>query len=260
MRMTGSLKATGVAQVLGGLLFWASAVHAQVGDCGKVSSTAASGLGGAQVMSDLSIAYLADQPASPVVCAMGYPATKCGDFEIANKIFDKCIAKGYVGAMIWKGLMYEDGTGVERSDEKAAEMFKMAATSEHDDYSMLGKLHYADALWEGRGVPQDRAEALKWFQKAASAGSEDAREFLRTGQHTGSRDFTGKGFGDGTPPGVAGQVLQRENEPASDPHEVRPDLLLWSLGALGAAAMVGGAVWQSRAGRRREAGRDEVTA
>lgn len=162
--------------------------------------------------SDLSLARAVDRPASITVCNMGYLAEKCGDHATALKIFDKCIAKGYVGALIWKGLMYEVGNGLPRDDAKAAEMFHQAAVSGEGGYAALGKLHYASALWQGKGVPKDEAEARRWFERAAQEGNEDAAEFLRTGHHTGSRDLTGQGVGTPTE-AVQGQALVQQVDP-----------------------------------------------
>ena len=35
-----------------------------------------------------------------MVCSKGYLFEKCGDHATAMKIFDRCIAAGYIGAMI----------------------------------------------------------------------------------------------------------------------------------------------------------------
>lgn len=160
------------------------------------------------VVNDLSLQHAVERPASMVTCAMGYLLEKCGDHVSANLIFDKCIAAGYAGAMIWKGLMYTDGSGVAQDDAKAAELFRQAAASGDAGYAALGKVHYASALHQGRGVPRDEAAARRLFAEAAAEGNEDAQEFLRTGHHTADRDQSGAGVGvAGTP--VEGQRLER---------------------------------------------------
>lgn len=188
--------------------------------------------------SDLSMEYLSQQPAGIITCALGYWAEKCGDHETAHKVFDKCIAAGYAGAMIWKALLYEDGTGIEQSSAKAAELLLRAANSGQPGYSTLGKLHYASALYEGRGVPQNKEEAMKWFQAAADEGDPDAREFLATGYHTASRDQSGHGVGTQPPDlvaatptatnasaGEAAEAVQPKtiatSQPQAAPHAVR---------------------------------------
>jgi len=152
----------------------------------------------ANVVGDMTLEYAVQQPANIVTCAKGYLLEKCGDHENAHKVFDKCIAAGYAGAMIWKALLLEDGAGVKPDLAKAAELMHQAATSGDPAYSPLGKLHYATMLQQGKGVARDEAAARQWFEAAAAEGSEEARDFLRTGYHTGERDQ--KAMGAGTPP------------------------------------------------------------
>lgn len=171
----------------------APAAHANRFCGGPVQQTAPNDL--EHVVGDLTIEHISQQPAGVVTCAMGYLIAKCGDFETAHQVFDKCIAAGYAGAMIWKGLLYENGDGVPQDHAKAAQMFRRAAESGNASYATLGKLHYATALHLGRGVPRDEAAARTLFEQAAAEGSEEAATFLRTGYHTGDRDADGVGAG-----------------------------------------------------------------
>jgi hypothetical protein len=59
-------------------------------------------------------------------------------------------------------------------------------------------------LLQGKGVPRDETAARQWFEAAADEGSEEARDFLRTGYHTGERDQ--KAMGAGRP--TAGALVQ----------------------------------------------------
>jgi len=157
-----------------------------------------------QVVGDLSLEYAVQQPASMVTCAKGYMLEKCGDHENALKVFDKCIAAGYAGAMIWKALLLEDGSGIAQDSAQAAELLHRAALSDDPSYAAIGKMHYATALYLGRGVAQDKAAAQQWFQAAAAEGSEEARDFLKTGYHTGHRELSGMGAGTPTAAALAG--------------------------------------------------------
>lgn len=153
-------------------------------------------------LSDQSLEYLAQQPASMLVCSKGYLAEKCGDHDTSNMIFDKCIAAGFVGAMIWKARMLEEGNGGGPPDlVKSAELLHRAALSGDPAYGPIAKMHYATALQLGRGVDKNEAEARRWFEQAAAEGSAEAREFLQTGYHTGSRDYST--LGAGTPTAAA---------------------------------------------------------
>lgn len=135
----------------------------------------------AHVVGDQTIEHAVDAPASVVVCSAGYESAKCGDFESAFKIYDKCIAAGYVGAMIWKASALESGVGGRAPDlAGAAELVRRAALSGASAYATLGKLDYARALYKGKGVPRDEAQARLWFEAAAADGNPDAIEILRT--------------------------------------------------------------------------------
>lgn len=193
-------------------------------------------------VSDLSLSYVSEQPASLLVCGYANLAIKCGDHARAHRILDKCIAKGYVGSMIMKGMLLEDGRGQGVDLARAAALYRQAAASGEGHYATLGKLHYATALHLGRGVPEDQAQARRWFEQAAREGSADAEEFLRTGYHTGSRDVNGRGVG---PAGdmVRGIGLVRE-EPAAPPRAAGPgerSVLVLLLGT----CLLAGAWWQS---------------
>lgn len=158
----------------------------------------------ANVVGDQTLEYAVQQPANIVTCAKGYLLAKCGDFESAHRVFDKCIAAGYAGAMIWKALLFEKGAGVAQDSARAAELLQRAAQSDDPSYRRLGKMHYATALHLGRGVQKNEAEAKKWFEDAAAEGSEEAAEFLRTGYHTGHRELNALGAGTPTAAALAG--------------------------------------------------------
>lgn len=163
----------------------------------------------AHVVGDQTLEYLADQPASLMVCSKGYLLEKCGDHETARKVFDRCIAAGYIGAMIWKALMLQDGAGGVPPDlPAAAELMRRAASAGDSPYATLGKLHYASALHMGKGVPKDEVAARQWFEAAAADGNPDAIEFLRTGYHTGDRDGQTRGVGELPAVPLPGELME----------------------------------------------------
>ncbi|HJV94312.1 MAG TPA: hypothetical protein VJ572_12570, partial [Azonexus sp.] len=96
------------------------------------------------------------------------------------------------------------GAGIAQDSAQAAELLHRAALSDDPAYAAIGKMHYATALHLGRGVAQDKAVALQWFQAAAAEGSEEARDFLKTGYHTGHRELNGMGAGTPTAAALAG--------------------------------------------------------
>jgi TPR repeat protein len=170
---------------LGLLVLGISAGYAHSGDnrfCGGPAPQTGVPADLAHVVGDQTVEHALEKAASPGVCSAGYELAKCGDYESAYKIFDKCIAAGYVGAMIWKASALEDGAGGKTPDlVAAAELVRRAAMSGDSPYATLAKFHYARALYQGRGVPKDEIEAGRWFEAAARDGNPDAIEFLRTG-------------------------------------------------------------------------------
>lgn len=153
----------------------------------------------ANVVGELTIEYQATQREHhPLRCGYGYAAEKCGDHITALQIYERCIAEGHAGAMIWMAMMYESGSGVAPDPARAVALFRRAAEAGTSGYSTLAKLHYASALWLGRGILRDPVEAMRWFNAAAAEGDRDAQLFLSTGYHTAWRDAAGLGVG--TPP------------------------------------------------------------
>jgi hypothetical protein len=172
----------------------------------------------ANVVGDQTLEYAVTQPAGIVTCSKGYLLEKCGDHASANIVFDRCIAAGYVGAMVWKALMIEDGNGNEgEGPGQAAALMQRAATSGDPAYAPLGMLHYATMLYQGKGVARDEVEAMKWFQAAAAAGSEEAKTFLATGYHTGDRDLQSLGAGRPTAEALAAGGLEHPSGVAPVP-------------------------------------------
>lgn len=61
------------------------------------------------------------------------------------------------------------------SPEEAASWFRQAAEAGDRD----GMYEWAIRLYQGRGVPENRGEARRWFEKAARAGHPQAAEVLK---------------------------------------------------------------------------------
>lgn len=180
----------------------------------------------AHVVGDQTLEYMADQPAGMMVCSKGYLFEKCGDHATAMRIFDRCIEAGYIGAMIWKALMLQDGALGKPDPVGAAALMRRAAQAGDSPYATLGKLHYASALQEGKGVDRDVVAARTWFEAAAADGNPDAIEFLRTGYHVGDRDGQARGVGTApSPAGAAplpGVLLDEAASPPGRPAPTAP--------------------------------------
>ena len=73
------------------------------------------------------------------------------------------------------GVCFENGEGVEQDKAEAAKWFRKAA-----DQGYAGaQYNLGHCYANGYGVKQDRAEAAKWYQKAADQGLEPAKEALK---------------------------------------------------------------------------------
>ncbi len=72
------------------------------------------------------------------------------------------------------GVMYATGRGVPQDDAEAVRWWRLAADQGDAEAQYNLGVRYAD----GRGVPQDDAEAAKWFRRAAEQGAAKAQHNL----------------------------------------------------------------------------------
>jgi TPR repeat protein len=82
--------------------------------------------------------------------------------------------QGDVRAQYNLGLMYADGDGVPENGAEAVKWYRKAAEQGDADAQYNLGYMYADGL----GVPENGAEAVKWFRKAAAQGDADAQSKL----------------------------------------------------------------------------------
>jgi TPR repeat protein len=78
--------------------------------------------------------------------------------------------EGNAKAQIDLGLMYANGHGVPQDHAEAVKWYRKAADQGDDVAQFYLGLMYAN----GHGVPQDHAEAVKWYRKAADQGNAKA--------------------------------------------------------------------------------------
>jgi hypothetical protein len=70
--------------------------------------------------------------------------------------------------------MYANGEGVPQDYAEAAKWYRKAADQGYD----VAQYNLGIMYDEGRGVPQDYAEAVKWYRKAADQGHARAQHSL----------------------------------------------------------------------------------
>ena len=104
----------------------------------------------------------------------GEKAYKRGDYATAYQEWLPFAAQGHAGAQANPGAMHAEGIGVPQDDAEAVKWFRKAA--EQGDAGAQFNLGAIHA--NGDGVPQDDAEAAKWFRKAAEQGDADAQTNL----------------------------------------------------------------------------------
>jgi uncharacterized protein len=104
------------------------------------------------------------------------PSTSCADINPASPLEDvrTCAEQGYAVAQTGLGSRYAVGYGVPEDDAEAVRWYRLAA--EQGDASAQTNLGFAYA--EGRGVPEDDAEAVRWYRLAAEQWNLEAQWYL----------------------------------------------------------------------------------
>jgi len=96
----------------------------------------------------------------------GLDAYIAGDYETAAEIFFPFAEEGDAGAQFNLALMYDDGRGVPQDDAEAVKWYRLAAEQGNARAQYNLGVMYAN----GEGVPQDYAEAVEWYRMAAEQG------------------------------------------------------------------------------------------
>ena len=79
--------------------------------------------------------------------------------------------EGVAGAQYFLGNMYFDGEGVPEDDAEAARWYRLAADQGH----ARSQYNLGTMYYTGSGVPEDNAEALRWWRLAADQGYASAQ-------------------------------------------------------------------------------------
>ena len=108
-----------------------------------------------------------------------YDDTKYGkdvpvDLKEAVKWYKKAAEQGYAGAQCNLGVMYRNGSGVEKNYEKAVEWYRKAADQGYAKAQCKLGFMYSN----GYGVEKDYGKALEWNRKAADQGYAKAQNNL----------------------------------------------------------------------------------
>jgi hypothetical protein len=79
--------------------------------------------------------------------------------------------QGHAEAQCLLGVSYEHGDGVPQDFAEAVNWFRKAAAQGHAAAQCL----LGESYYQGEGVPRDYAEAVKWFRRAADQGQAGAQ-------------------------------------------------------------------------------------
>jgi uncharacterized protein len=126
----------------------------------------------------------------------GQAAYQRGDYATALRLLRPLAEQGNATAQGTLGGMYQLGHGVPQNDAEAKKWYRLAAAKgDAIAQTMLSILHYNNALeleierltgrYNGQGVPQNYAEALKWSRLAADQGNATAQGQLGSMYYNG---------------------------------------------------------------------------
>ena len=96
-----------------------------------------------------------------------------GDYAVAFESFRTLAEQGVADAQAFLGFMYAQGRGVPQDDAEAVRWHHQAAEQGH----VVAQAKLGAMYAMGRGVPQDYVQAHKWFNLAASRLSSSEQEF-----------------------------------------------------------------------------------
>ncbi|MBU1682515.1 sel1 repeat family protein [Patescibacteria group bacterium] len=120
---------------------------------------------------------------------LGLKAYNKGDYATALKVWEKLAKQGDAGAQYSLGKMYFAGKGVPQDKEKAIKWFTTAAEN-GDNFSQYT---LGGIYAEGKGVLQDFVQAYVWYNIAASQGNETALNARNTALKNMSPDQVTEG-------------------------------------------------------------------
>jgi S1-C subfamily serine protease len=111
----------------------------------------------------------------------GFAAYERGDYDTAFREFMPLAVAGDPTAQLGLGVMYLEGYGVPQDHAEAARWYRRAANQ-----GIPAAQHALGVMYrEGYGVPQDHAEAVRWFRLAANQAEAEAQLLLGLAYATG---------------------------------------------------------------------------
>lgn len=97
-----------------------------------------------------------------------------GDFAVALREWKPLAELGHADAQHNLGFMYDLGKGVPENNAEAVKWYSKAAEQDHPEAQWNLGVMFAD----GEGVPENEVEAVRWFRRAAEQGYTAAQTSL----------------------------------------------------------------------------------
>lgn len=110
------------------------------------------------------------------------------NYDKAFKLYQKAAEQGHVKAIHSLAWCYNDGKGVKEDKAEAVKWWRKAAEQGYANSQCSLGYSYN----EGRGIEKDYKEAVKWYQKAAEQGHNGAQNNLGTMYEFGQGVFQDK--------------------------------------------------------------------
>ena len=105
-------------------------------------------------------------------CSKDPTAAQMSELPIAE--IDRLAARGNLDAVTELSARYAGGKDVAKDEQKALELLKRAIDKRHPYATFLMGVAYANGI----GVPQNEAEAVIWYQRAAELGDMNGQYWL----------------------------------------------------------------------------------
>ena len=104
----------------------------------------------------------------------GLKAHDAGDYNTAVREWRPLAEQGNVEAQYNLGFLYYNGQGLTQNSAEALKWYRLAAEQAHGD----AQLNLGAMYRNGQGVPEDFVKAAKWYRLAAEQGNAIAQDNL----------------------------------------------------------------------------------
>ena len=112
----------------------------------------------------------------------GYAAFKRGDYQTANREFQRLAELGHAAAQFNLAYLYHHGLAVPRNPAEAVRWYRASAEQGRVEAQFsLGTLYET-----GTGVPRDLVKAYRWYNLAASNVPPGKSRDRRSNSHVGT--------------------------------------------------------------------------